>query len=196
MAFPDDAQGLRGGLHPKKWGFQQALMGGAPIGAAQARPRPAQQAPQTAPGFNEQNFNFGGMPGLMGLGAWGNQPQQQSPYLGAASRYADASEFGAAVGGNVAMAGMPYGLAAALAGPTAQMGVAGTQGVTAQNLSQMNNEAQMNRLQQLLSAVQPMLQQSASPLGGIQTDYGAGFSTGAPRVPKGVAMYQQGGSRG
>lgn len=144
----------------------------------------------TAPGFNEQNFNFGSQ-GLMGLGAWGNQPQQSSPYLGAADLYSRVGLANADVG----MAGLPYGLAAAMAQPTAQMATAGTQGVTAQNLQQMQGELAMNlqnnRLQQLLEFAGPLMNQGPQ---GIQTDYGAGVGPQA-RVPKTVAMYQQGGSR-
>lgn len=185
MATKWDPTAPFGGSTRKEAHQLQQMFGGPPVGfgAQSNRPRPAQQAPQQAPGFNEQNFNFGG------LGAWGYQPQQQSPYLGAANRYAQASEFGSAVGGNVQMAGLPYGLAAALAGPTAQLGVAGTQGVTAQNLQQMQNEYGMNRLQQLLSFAGPLMQQGPQ---GIQATGAGGYSAGVgpqARVPKTVAMY-------
>lgn len=117
------------------------------------RNAPQQQQQQPAGGVS---FGAGG--------SWGYNPQQQSPYVqgvvGAANARSGSQDLASILGASTAQ-----NVANTRAGSQDLQTTTGSR--TALQLSQMQNEAkwaQMNRLAQILNT------------GGVQTDYGAGYS--------------------
>ena len=102
-------------------------------------------------------------------GQWGYNPTPQSQYVQATGIQGDTARDVAGIQAQSQSERNPWDALRQMMSSYPGVYGSAVQGTTAQNITQMNNEAQMNRLAQIMPFLQAMG-------GGFSTDYGAGYA--------------------
>lgn len=142
-------QPMQQGMSPNQLPNLIAALGGA-FGGQQ----PQQQAGNLAAGLG---------------GQWGYMPQRPGQYVQATGIQGETARDVAGIQAETASERNPWDALRQMISSYPGVYGAATQGTTAQNITQMNNEAQMNKLAQIMPFLQAMQ-------GGVQTSYGAGYT--------------------